>query len=73
VEIAISDTGVGMSPEVQERIFEPFYTTKVEGTGLGLATVHRIMEGHGGFLLLESEEERGATFRVVLPSSEENA
>jgi two-component system sensor histidine kinase PilS (NtrC family) len=73
VEIAISDTGVGMSPEVQERIFEPFYTTKVEGTGLGLATVHRIMEGHGGFLLLESEEERGTTFRVVLPSSEESA
>jgi two-component system sensor histidine kinase PilS (NtrC family) len=67
VEIAVSDTGVGILPEDQGRIFEPFFTTKAEGTGLGLATVHRVVEGHGGSIRVESREG-GTTFRVCLPS-----
>jgi len=72
VEIAISDTGVGILPEDQGRIFEPFFTTKAEGTGLGLATVHRVVEGHGGSIRVESREG-GTTFRVCLPSVGEDA
>lgn len=67
VEIAVSDTGVGILPEDQGRIFEPFFTTKAEGTGLGLATVHRVVEGHGGSIRVESREG-GTTFRVCLLS-----
>ncbi len=67
VEILVRDEGAGISEEVRERIFEPFFTTKKEGTGLGLAMVHRIIEGHGGALSVESEVGRGTTFRVVLP------
>jgi two-component system sensor histidine kinase HydH len=70
VEIAISDSGVGILPEHQERIFEPFFTTKAEGTGLGLATVHRVVEGHGGSIRVESQEG-GTTFRLRLPGSGE--
>jgi two-component system sensor histidine kinase PilS (NtrC family) len=73
VEIAIRDEGVGIPADVQERIFEPFFTTKRDGTGLGLATVHRIVESHAGGLLLSSEEGAGTTFRVLLPGSEEQA
>lgn len=67
IEISVRDTGVGIDAEVQERIFEPFFTTKREGTGLGLATVHRIVQSHGGALGVESELGRGTTFCVRLP------
>jgi two-component system sensor histidine kinase PilS (NtrC family) len=70
VEIAVSDSGAGIPLEVQERMFEPFFTTKRDGTGLGLATVHRIVEGHGGELRVESEPGRGTCFRVRLPAGE---
>ena len=71
VEIAVSDSGEGILPSDQERIFEPFFTTKAEGTGLGLATVHRVIEGHGGTIRVESGEG-GTTFRLRLPRSGEN-
>ena len=70
-ELVVTDTGVGMPFEVQEHIFEPFFTTKKEGSGLGLSTVHRIVESHGGMLQVESEEGRGTTFRICLPWTEE--
>jgi two-component system sensor histidine kinase PilS (NtrC family) len=70
-ELAVADTGVGIPLEVQEHIFEPFFTTKKEGSGLGLSTVHRIVESHGGMLQVESEEGRGTTFRIHLPRTEE--
>jgi len=70
VEIVVEDTGVGIAPEVQERIFEPFFTTKREGTGLGLATVHRIVESHAGSLLVDSKAGRGTVFRIQLPCPE---
>ncbi len=69
VRVSISDTGNGMPPDVQARIFEPGFTTKsaAKGTGLGLFISHRIVQEHGGRIDVESEEGRGTTFTVVLP------
>jgi PAS domain S-box-containing protein len=63
----IRDTGPGIPPADLERIFDPFFTTKPHGTGLGLAVSNRIMEEHGGFLRVESEEGAGTQFSLFLP------
>jgi two-component system, sporulation sensor kinase E len=68
--ISVSDTGSGIPPEVLTRIFEPFYTTKKKGSGLGLMIVQRIVREHGGRIELESNVGRGATFRIWLPLQE---
>jgi PAS domain S-box-containing protein len=67
VRIAVSDTGRGMSKEVQERIFEPFFTTRSDGTGLGLSIVQQIIFEHAGTIEVRSETGRGATFTILLP------
>jgi two-component system cell cycle sensor histidine kinase/response regulator CckA len=69
VLLRIGDTGMGMSEEVKAHLFEPFFTTKPmgKGTGLGLATVQRIVEGSGGYVAVDSAEGAGATFRIYLP------
>jgi two-component system, NtrC family, sensor kinase len=69
VEIRITDTGVGMSPEIQARIFDPFFTTKSvgEGTGLGLAIVYGIISDHNGTITVESTPGVGTEFRITLP------
>lgn len=67
VEVSISDTGGGISTGERERIFQPFYTTKPTGTGLGLATVQRIVEGHGGSVHLESDPGKGCSFVLRFP------
>jgi two-component system sensor histidine kinase PilS (NtrC family) len=69
-EIMVADTGAGIPLEAQEQIFEPFFTTKKEGSGLGLATVHRIVESHRGMLQVDSCEGQGTTFRILLPGVE---
>lgn len=71
VAIAVTDTGTGMPPEVVERIFEPFYSTKElgKGTGLGLSTSLAIVKSHGGFFHVESTPGAGSTFVVYLPTA----
>jgi len=66
--IKISDEGVGISPEHREKIFTPYFTTKKDGTGLGLAQAKKIMEAHGGNLLIASTSEKGTTFIMSLPA-----
>ena len=66
VEIAVSDTGTGMSKEEAERLFTPYYTTKQHGTGLGLAIVQSVVSDHGGDVAVESAAS-GTTFRIRLP------
>ena len=63
---AVADEGCGMSPEIIERLFTPFFTTKAQGTGLGLSTVQKIVESHGGFLKVDSKLDVGTRFEVVL-------
>jgi two-component system sensor histidine kinase PilS (NtrC family) len=68
--LEVEDSGPGIAADVHEMIFEPFFTTKREGTGLGLATVQRIVEQHGGAIEASSDPGRGARFRVLLGSVE---
>ena len=70
VEISVSDTGEGISPEVAANIFRPYFTTKEKGTGLGLAICQSIMQEHGGCIFADSSPGRGATFTMQLPLEE---
>ena len=69
--IQVSDNGPGIPETVQDKIFQPFFTTKEEGTGLGLSIAARILDEHGGWLDLESREGQGATFTLNLPLQED--
>jgi signal transduction histidine kinase len=65
--LSVQDTGKGMSGEVLEKIFHPFFTTKDKGTGLGLAVIHKIISDHRGTVMVESVAGRGSTFTIKLP------
>jgi two-component system, cell cycle sensor histidine kinase and response regulator CckA len=69
VLVEVTDTGTGIPPEIIDRVFEPFFSTKEvgKGTGLGLSTVYGIVKQTGGFVFLESEVGKGSTFRIFLP------
>jgi len=71
VVFSVSDTGTGIPAAIRERIFDPFFTTKgpEKGTGLGLSTVLGIVRGHGGFVVLETEEGKGTRFLIHLPAA----
>ena len=66
MEIAVSDEGPGIHPDVRDRLFEPFSTTKSSGTGLGLAVAHRAIEAHRGYILVDTDS-RGTRFSILLP------
>ncbi|HUR69665.1 MAG TPA: ATP-binding protein [Candidatus Thermoplasmatota archaeon] len=72
-EVEVEDEGIGMTPEVEERMFDPFFTTKPEGTGLGLAITRRIVEAHGGTLRYSTAPGRGTIFIVRLPAGQPGA
>jgi signal transduction histidine kinase len=73
VVVAVKDSGPGLAPDSLERIFNPFYSTKPDGMGMGLAISRSIVEAHGGRLWVEANEPRGVVFRFTLPMAKQNA
>ena len=73
LQLTVSDTGTGMTPEIMAHIFEPFYTTKDvgKGSGMGLSVIHGIVKGHGGAVTVESDPGKGSLFPVYLPTTRE--
>jgi predicted ATPase/C4-dicarboxylate-specific signal transduction histidine kinase len=71
VVVAVKDSGPGLAPDSLERIFNPFYSTKPDGMGMGLAICRSIVEAHGGRLRVEANEPRGAVFRFTLPMAKQ--
>jgi signal transduction histidine kinase len=67
--VDITDQGPGIPPEVREKLFTPFFTTKSRGTGLGLATARRIAESHGGQVEILQSGREGTSIRVTLPAA----
>jgi signal transduction histidine kinase len=70
VTLEVRDNGHGIDPGVRERIFDPFFTTRSNGFGMGLAIVHRIVDLHGGMVWVDSEANKGSTFRIALPRAQ---
>lgn len=73
IEVSVSDTGHGISPDELDRLFEAFYTTKSDGIGMGLSICRSIVEAHGGRIWAGSNQPRGASIMFTLPSLEETA
>ena len=70
IKITVADQGIGISQKYLDKIFDPYFTTKHEGSGLGLATVYSIIKNHHGLIKVESEPGKGSTFTILLPASE---
>jgi two-component system cell cycle sensor histidine kinase/response regulator CckA len=66
--LTVEDTGRGMEESIRQRIFEPFFSTKFQGRGLSMAAVYGIIKNHGGFILVNSEPNRGTKVRIYLPA-----
>ncbi len=73
IHIEMQDTGIGISKEHFQRIFEPYFTTKKKGSGLGLSTAYSIIKNHGGYITAESAQNRGTIFHIHLPASRKPA
>jgi len=71
VAIVVEDTGVGIPADKLDRIFDLYFTTKPQGSGIGLSIVYRIVQLHGGEIEVQSTEGRGTAFRLLLPRAEE--
>jgi two-component system cell cycle sensor histidine kinase/response regulator CckA len=69
VRVSITDVGIGIPPENLSRIFDPYFTTKQKGSGLGLATLHSIIKNHGGYVSVESSLGQGTTIRISFPAA----
>ncbi len=69
VSLSVSDSGIGMTEEVKTKLFMPFFTTKEDGNGLGLATAKKVIEAHGGEIQVESELDRASVFTIFIPKS----
>jgi signal transduction histidine kinase len=69
--VAVRDSGPGIDPANLDRIFEPFYTTKTSGVGMGLSICQTIINGHGGRLWMSANEPRGAVFQFTLPAAQQ--
>jgi two-component system, LuxR family, sensor kinase FixL len=72
LELSVSDNGPGLPQDVRERMFDPFFSTKASGTGLGLTISHSLIRAHGGRLVYEPCSAGGACFRIYLPSGSEH-
>ena len=72
IVVAVADSGAGIDPLALGKIFEPFYTTKLQGTGMGLAISRSIIEAHGGHLWVDPNPSKGATFQYTLPADVES-
>jgi signal transduction histidine kinase len=73
VILEVADTGKGIPPDVQQRLFDPFFSTKAGGTGLGLPISERIIEKHGGLIQYQTQVNHGTTFQIVLPQDSSHA
>lgn len=73
VELTVSDSGNGIPPEIQQRIYDPFFTTKPKGSGLGLATTYSIVKKHNGHIYFDSTINKGTTFHILLPATNKTA
>jgi signal transduction histidine kinase len=71
IKISISDTGVGVTGDKIQKVFDPFFTNKDGGTGLGLSIAFSIVEGHKGIIKIDSQEQKGTTIVIILPRHQE--
>ena len=71
VQVTVEDSGVGLDPNAMQKIFEPFYTTKRTGMGMGLSISRSILQSHGGRLWATAKEDPGTTFSFILPKYHE--